>query len=264
VRGLRDRPEFAWGEDAEDAIALKLQLDGCVVLKQSQYKHHDHAPVLYSIEHETKHVRTVLADLITWERGRPPLFAEVKRKNRWVNFRDPDQPDRGLETGFDEHLWKHYLRAQEATGTSLLVFWVHEKRPPTGVYVSTIEALARPGVRRPWDGWPKNQRRARDPQQKPPHDPMSLFPLSALKRFCDIGELKLKHQPAQGEMALPSKRVALSSVPGGGDPRAHGLKPSLAKCTEPLVQPQSQALQTNFFDVVDEPQRRASGERVRR
>jgi len=92
----------------------------------------------------------------------------------------------------------------------------------------------------------------------------SLFPQSVLKRFCDLADLELKHQPAQREIALPAKRVALSNVQFDGSPRAHGLKPSLAKCTEPLVQPQSQTLQTNFFDVVDEPQRRASGERVRR
>jgi hypothetical protein len=187
VSSFRESEEFRFGEEGEHLIGSALLRVGAAVSPLYQFKDHDAAPHLLVADGEVAR-RVVLPDLTCWKDGRH-FFAEVKRKRRWVRWlerRVYNGVKRGLETGFDLHLWHEYQHVRQATGAPLWVFFLHEPDPkqpehPTGVFVQELEKLE-PHVRE-WDGTNEtNGSRVGQPE--------ALFPAWCLRKRWELSEVQ--------------------------------------------------------------------------
>lgn len=163
---------LAFGKDGEERVAAKLVQHGLVVSPVYQYENHDRAPVLL---HKTQGGLSTLThpDLAVF--GKACFFAEVKRKQRWVDF----VPDRGLETGCDLKHWRHYLAVSQRCQLPVWLFFIHEVCTPLGVYVGEVSKLA-PHIRE-WNG--------RTPDGRYVSKPLALFPKSTLTQKWSLTEL---------------------------------------------------------------------------
>jgi len=169
LRSFDDRLVF--GAEGEHIVARWLMRLGAVVSPLYQYTEHGKAPVvLWTADGKT--ISRIHPDLACWKDG-ASYFVEVKRKRQWT--RDPDQPERGEETGFDQRLFDHYAEIAARTGAKLYVFFLHEQQPPMGLFFAEISRLSR-DVRR-WNGKHNRSGKTISP-------PMALFPRSALR---DVG-----------------------------------------------------------------------------
>jgi hypothetical protein len=167
---FRLRPEFVYGEEGEHAVAGALMRRGLVVHPVYQYENHDSPPMLYTIDGGF-----TLPDLMCFGGQSPCMFAEVKRKNQWVRW------DGRRETGFNDRLYRKYLKVQELTGLPVWVFFVHDKMEPTGVFAAKLDDLA--VTYRLWDGTDRAGRRVTDP--------MALFDASVLRHVWSLGDVGL-------------------------------------------------------------------------
>jgi hypothetical protein len=218
VRGWHEDREF--GEDGEGAVADKLAREGCVIsaLKDAGPTR---APTLYKIS-DGAQARMVLPDMMAWSRGKPPMFAEVKRKRRWVGF------DGRVETGFNQVHFDHYLRVERETGTDIFVFFVHQDQAPTGVFVQRLDVLKRAPVYRHWNG----KKRGTDVVVEPP---LALFHKDALVLFCELPELTLTQTPTQMEMAWTARRKRFAERQADALQRVSKLKPPVDRNRKPLL-----------------------------
>lgn len=171
---------LAYGQEGEREVARWLMERSVKVSPLYQFQGHDRAPVL--LRHvDGREVASIMPDLTCWKSGRC-FFAEVKRKSRWVGpFPSvPSLAARGAETGFNLRHWRQYLDVARETDCSVYVFFLHEQRPPVGLYLGEVSALA-PHVRE-WDGrhWRTGARI---------ESPLALFPGRCLKRIADLGDV---------------------------------------------------------------------------
>jgi hypothetical protein len=173
---------LAFGEEGENLIAQVLINRGVIVSPLYQYEGHSKPPAVYCAEGTLTH-----PDLTCWSKGKN-FFAEIKRKNRWV---EPwarghlpgggERDGRGLETGFNTRLYENYRKVSEQTGAPLWVFFIHERQEPCGVFIARLADLARHA--RFWDG--------RSPKGKYVSKPEVLFPQYTLRRFLTLAEVGL-------------------------------------------------------------------------
>ena len=117
--------DLAFGKDGEERVAAKLVQLGFIVSPLYQYEDHKRAPVLF---YQLRGAAQTLThpDLAVF--GKTCCFAEVKRKQRWVDF----DRERGLETGCDLKLWHQYRLVRRVTGLPVWLFFIHERQEPTG------------------------------------------------------------------------------------------------------------------------------------
>lgn len=173
---------LAYGQEREHLVAARLLLRGDTLVQPLyQYQGHTSAPVIYQGS-TTSTARLVAPDMNCWT-GTANYFAEVKAKRQWVDFKPAG---RGLETGFN---WRHFVDysvIQRRTNVPIWVFFVHEVREPTGVWVGELSQMA-PLVRK-WNGTRTNGTRA---TTKAGDDcrATALFPQSALRLRWTLEEL---------------------------------------------------------------------------
>ena len=163
--------DLAFGKDGEERVAAKLVQLGFIVSPLYQYEDHKRAPVLF---YQLRGAAQTLThpDLAVF--GKTCCFAEVKRKQRWVDF----DHERGLETGCDLKLWHQYRLVRRVTGLPVWLFFIHERHEPTGVFIGETEALA--AHVREWDGKHGSVRFSA---------PLAFFPKSALALKWSLAEL---------------------------------------------------------------------------
>jgi hypothetical protein len=167
---FRRRPKFVFGEEGEHVVADILMHRGNVVLPMYQFHNHDRAPSVFWVMDEDILSRP-LPDLLVWCGGDRPIFAEVKRKNRWVHW------DGRRETGFNQRLYNAYTEIEQRTGCPVWVFFLHERMAPTGLYVAPLAKLA--PTLRPWDG--RNEKTGAVVERQP----IAMFDSAVLTRLCD-------------------------------------------------------------------------------
>lgn len=192
-----DKESLEFGREGERIVERFLMRGGAMVSPLSQYENHDKAPVLFLQENDAIK-KLIHPDLLVFGK-KGVLFAEVKRKNRWVGPFNEGRRDRGQETGFDEYQLAHYAAVSDKAGIPLWVFFVHEKQPPTGVYAQSLSYLI--PYKRTWDG-----RDERTGQMRYPAN-MALFPQHCLIRLWDL-EMVEPRKPAEplGEIRLPPRK----------------------------------------------------------
>lgn len=164
---------LAFGQEGEHLIAEALLRRGCAVSPLYQFQTHDAAPVMLWRQNGEL-AKCILPDLTVWSSTREVLFVEVKRKTRWVTY------EAHKETGFNQRHFDHYLELRQRLGTPIWVFFLHEQREPTGVYVGEISALEK-SIRR-WDGMIVGT-----PYRA--SVPLALFPIHTLRRWCSLEEV---------------------------------------------------------------------------
>lgn len=178
--------QLAWGKEGERPVAAKLIREGHVksLLPLFQFRDHGEAPFLLY-----KAGKLPLPDHLCW--GDEQYFTEVKRKDGWINF---VAAGRGLETGFNEHLFRAYQKVRNETGLEVWIFFLHEPNlisfsgqgyekgepGPEGVFVQSLTKLEQ--CARRWGGrscangaWVTK--------------PEILFPMSALHKRWTLEEL---------------------------------------------------------------------------
>jgi hypothetical protein len=137
--------QLAFGQEGEHMVAQWLLGRGSAVAPLYQYTKHDKAPVILWDE-SGRAIHCTLPDLQCYVGGEA-FFAEVKRKNQWWENRDLG----AFETGTDERLWRRYTRVAQRTGCPVWLFFLHETREPTGLFVGEIQRLNSMGPRH-WRG----------------------------------------------------------------------------------------------------------------
>ena len=174
---MRDSHNFKamlkYGEEGEGLIARKLLRMGNVVQPLFQMSSNGAPRMLFEVSGRA--ASAVLPDLTCWNRAGKVYFVEVKRKRRWVNFHP-----RGPETGFNLSHLDDYTAIQARTKAPIVLTFIHEQQPPTGVFVGMLSRLATQ-VRR-WDGLNcKTRARVGKPE--------AFFPRSALTMRWTLDEL---------------------------------------------------------------------------
>jgi hypothetical protein len=193
-----DKESLEFGREGERIVERFLMSRGAMVSPLSQYEKHDKAPVLILQENDAIK-KLIHPDLMVFTRDRGVLFAEVKRKNRWVGPFNEGRRDRGQETGFDTYQLEHYARVSDRTGLPLWVFFVHERQPPTGIYAQELAKML-PHLR-PWDGRDERTGQIRYPAH------MALFPQHCLIKLWDLETVEPRPEPEPiGEIRLPPRK----------------------------------------------------------
>lgn len=181
---------LAFGEEGERLVAAYLMSRGAWVMPVYQFRKHDQAPLIFAAG-----CHLIAPDLYVWRLGRD-YHAECKRKTRWVKW------DGKRETGFNLRHYDEYRRVSDKTQREVVLFFLHEKCGPTGLYCGRLSELSRQA--RIWDGKAERTGRRIGP-------PEALFPLSSLTFVCGLKELAIveKEQMTLFEMnAAGSRRTA--------------------------------------------------------
>jgi hypothetical protein len=157
---------FNYGTGGEKIVAEALRSRGAFVYPTHQGEY-ETAPSLFG----ANGVKLAVPDMMSFQNGRQ-WFVEVKRKQRWVEYKGP------RETGFDLHSLGQYVEVYAKTRMEMEFYFVHEVQEPTGIFfidlVDVALGVCEGGVRF-WDG-------KKSPQKKP----LVLIRNELLTRLCDL------------------------------------------------------------------------------
>lgn len=159
-RSFEDALKF--GKEGEHEIAEALIAKGISLMPLYQFEA-EHAPfILNGIE------KLVSPDLLCFS-TKAVFMAEVKTKNRWIEFRGV------RETGIDLRLFNQYKAVQDACNVPVWLFFNHKVQPPTGIFFCLLDRKTRF-----WDG--------RKQDGEPVQEPMIFYDFNVLYELEREGE----------------------------------------------------------------------------